>query len=571
LFDIFVSYASADRDRVALLAGALEDHGWSLWWDSQIPPGKTFDEVIEEALDGAKAVICVWTEAGTTSRWVRTEAAEGAERNILVPVLLEDVRIPLAFRRIQAADLSDWEPGTDHVGFSELIIALEALLDAGQAEEETPPLEREDPVEQAMAVAQARADKSDWEGVIAALGSLEAEAPKFGEDHADAAELLVLARRKREATELYRQAELLYAQGRWPDVVSRFDRILELDPDIEYGTDLRERALRAIDEDRRHRLSRKYERAVEALDAREWRVAVARFEELMAEAPEFRDTAEQLERASSGAIAEARYRDLQEMLEQRRWEEVVAGMQELETTAPEFGDPENLLVHAEARGAEADRRTDEMSRREAAHGPSDPATTREIDEEQGVAVTREADGAAMSREFAGSAEPGQAHAVSTEHRSLRVFLVFPIALVVVVALAWISGAIALNAGSTYGYGTTATETEPGTYFSGTEYETLPVAKAGLVAGGLWGLAFGLVLDWILRPRRHRADWKRSLLVVSGATLGGVVIGFAVFGLSEAIADENVGILVFFVTFALGLLSIGVLNWVNRVTLRHRST
>jgi TIR domain-containing protein len=54
--DIFVSYASADRDRARAVAQALTEHGWSVWWDRTIPPGKQFDEVIEEALDAARCV-----------------------------------------------------------------------------------------------------------------------------------------------------------------------------------------------------------------------------------------------------------------------------------------------------------------------------------------------------------------------------------------------------------------------------------------------------------------------------------------------------------------------------------
>jgi hypothetical protein len=39
------------------------------------------------------------------SDWVRNEADEGKRRRILVPALLDNVRIPLAFRGIQAANL----------------------------------------------------------------------------------------------------------------------------------------------------------------------------------------------------------------------------------------------------------------------------------------------------------------------------------------------------------------------------------------------------------------------------------------------------------------------------------
>ena len=112
--DIFVSYASADRDRARAVAQALTEQGWSVWWDRTIPPGKQFDEVIEEALDSARCVVVLWSKASVASQWVKTEAAEAMRRKILVPVLIEDVKIPLEFRRLQAADLSTWTGGTTH-------------------------------------------------------------------------------------------------------------------------------------------------------------------------------------------------------------------------------------------------------------------------------------------------------------------------------------------------------------------------------------------------------------------------------------------------------------------------
>ena len=112
--DIFVSYASADRDRARAVAQALTEQGWSVWWDRKIPPGKQFDEVIEEALDSARCVVVLWSKASVASQWVKTEAAEAMRRKILVPVLIEDVKIPLEFRRLQAADLSTWTGGTAH-------------------------------------------------------------------------------------------------------------------------------------------------------------------------------------------------------------------------------------------------------------------------------------------------------------------------------------------------------------------------------------------------------------------------------------------------------------------------
>ena len=107
--DLFISYASADRERAKLFADVLSEQGWSVWWDRAIPAGRQFDEVIEEALDAAKCVVVLWSQASVASTWVKTEAAEAMRRKALIPALIEDVKIPLEFRRLQAADLSRWQ------------------------------------------------------------------------------------------------------------------------------------------------------------------------------------------------------------------------------------------------------------------------------------------------------------------------------------------------------------------------------------------------------------------------------------------------------------------------------
>jgi TIR domain len=131
--DLFISYARGDRAKAKLLAEALAREGWSVWWDRNIPPGKSFDEVIEEALDSAKCVIVLWSNESVSSNWVKAEAAEGARHGILVPVLLERVKPPLEFRRLQAADLSDWrlsdqQAAYSHPEFAEFLKAITQTL-----------------------------------------------------------------------------------------------------------------------------------------------------------------------------------------------------------------------------------------------------------------------------------------------------------------------------------------------------------------------------------------------------------------------------------------------------------
>lgn len=119
--DIFISYAREDRETAERLAQALEDEGWSVWWDRHIPAGKRFDEVISASLDGAKCVIALWSQAAIASQWVAEEAEEGRERGVLLPAMIEAVEPPLGFRRIHAADLIGWRGSPDHAGLRQLI------------------------------------------------------------------------------------------------------------------------------------------------------------------------------------------------------------------------------------------------------------------------------------------------------------------------------------------------------------------------------------------------------------------------------------------------------------------
>ena len=124
---VFLSYASADRSSAAALAGALSQLGVSVWWDRTIPAGKLYDEVIEAALRSSTCVVVLWSRASIVSEWVKTEAAEGAARRILVPALIESVTIPLEFRRIQAANLTDWNSSISHAGFRDLASSVASL------------------------------------------------------------------------------------------------------------------------------------------------------------------------------------------------------------------------------------------------------------------------------------------------------------------------------------------------------------------------------------------------------------------------------------------------------------
>jgi TIR domain/Caspase domain len=115
LADIFISHAREDRERVKTLANALMARGWSVWWDQQIPVGKSFSEVIEQELAAARCVIVLWSKASVKSQWTLSEAAEGLARGILVPGVIDDARIPLEFRRLHTANLAGDSSELEHL------------------------------------------------------------------------------------------------------------------------------------------------------------------------------------------------------------------------------------------------------------------------------------------------------------------------------------------------------------------------------------------------------------------------------------------------------------------------
>jgi hypothetical protein len=122
--DVFISYARADKPKAELIAQALGRDGLSVWWDPYIPPGKTYSEVIGQALKSAKCIIVLWSKQSVASDWVRDEAEVGRRRRILVPVNIEDVERPLGFGQFQTANLIGWKGDSAH---SELVKLLDAV------------------------------------------------------------------------------------------------------------------------------------------------------------------------------------------------------------------------------------------------------------------------------------------------------------------------------------------------------------------------------------------------------------------------------------------------------------
>jgi hypothetical protein len=126
--DIFVSYAREDRQIAEMLVSAFESAAWSVWFDSRIAAGASWDKDIETALSSARCVVVLWSKASVQSDWVRAEAEAARMRKVAVPVRLDDVEVPVVFRMLQTPSLVGWTGERSHRGFAELYKGVSAVL-----------------------------------------------------------------------------------------------------------------------------------------------------------------------------------------------------------------------------------------------------------------------------------------------------------------------------------------------------------------------------------------------------------------------------------------------------------
>jgi len=127
MVDVFISYSRENKARVADIAAAVTAAGYAVWWDAELPPHRSYGDVITEKIGSAKAAIVVWSHASAASEWVRAEADVARHQKKLVQTAIDDVMPPLPFNQIQFADLGDWQGEPDHRGWSKVLMSLEEL------------------------------------------------------------------------------------------------------------------------------------------------------------------------------------------------------------------------------------------------------------------------------------------------------------------------------------------------------------------------------------------------------------------------------------------------------------
>ena len=125
--DVFISYSRQDLEAVSQLANAIQQAGYEVWWDAELPPHKSYGEVITDKIENANAAIVVWSPTAAESEWVRAEADMARSQKKLIQTALGDIMPPLPFNQIQFADLGDWNGEDDHSGWRKVKESLRDL------------------------------------------------------------------------------------------------------------------------------------------------------------------------------------------------------------------------------------------------------------------------------------------------------------------------------------------------------------------------------------------------------------------------------------------------------------
>jgi hypothetical protein len=106
--DVFLSYKREDRGRAKVIADAVTEHGYSVFYDADIDVGESWNRRIEQEIAAARCVAVLWSDASANvevGEWVHNEARKGKERKILAPAVIATCPIPIEFSGMQAADL----------------------------------------------------------------------------------------------------------------------------------------------------------------------------------------------------------------------------------------------------------------------------------------------------------------------------------------------------------------------------------------------------------------------------------------------------------------------------------
>lgn len=90
---VFVSYASADRTEAEAIRDAVERRGIPCWMTPRdVPPGAVFGDAIVDAIEAAKVMLLVFSQAANNSDAIKKELMLAGQAEIdVIPLMIENI------------------------------------------------------------------------------------------------------------------------------------------------------------------------------------------------------------------------------------------------------------------------------------------------------------------------------------------------------------------------------------------------------------------------------------------------------------------------------------------------
>ncbi len=126
---VFLSYSRRDSGRVDVVRSLLTSEGHSLLLDVDLALGENWKSRIGALLQEADVVLVLWSHSSVSSALVMDEASYGLENGKLLPVLIDDVPIPLGFHRVQHAPLMQWTGETKDPQWLVILDSIKVVAD----------------------------------------------------------------------------------------------------------------------------------------------------------------------------------------------------------------------------------------------------------------------------------------------------------------------------------------------------------------------------------------------------------------------------------------------------------
>lgn len=128
--DVFVSYASEDKEMAQSLADALKRSGFRVSWRPESKTDKG-DPLAQQQFGVAEAhaVVLVWSKSASRAGDIETDTRVAMRRKTLIPIRLDKTPLPGNLASISAEDFAKWEGEMSDPALRKLVTKVSRMED----------------------------------------------------------------------------------------------------------------------------------------------------------------------------------------------------------------------------------------------------------------------------------------------------------------------------------------------------------------------------------------------------------------------------------------------------------